>query len=175
MILTNNSHTHRTLVKKLDMSHRLTASLLVRAPSFTVVAGVLADQLTQVVLSNGEAVHLKLPHHTHLNPGDVLLDERGMMVRVDAATQAVLAVTHPILERLIQLSLTVYKQGRALGWLDNQLLLAEDVALQSYLSSAGFSIQSMQGELSMNTYLDGLPMPEHTCQLNHGHEHKHAH
>jgi urease accessory protein UreE len=169
----NNLPPHRALVKKLDASNRLTSNILARAPSFTVVAGVLADKLTHVILSTGETVSLQLPHHTHLNPGDIVLDGSGMMVRVDAAVQTVLAVTHTDTQQLVKLALVAHKQGRALGWSKNKLLIAEDTSLQYYLKSMGFDIEHTQGELALSANLEGLPMPYHACDNEHKHTHNH--
>ncbi|MEN9912415.1 MAG: hypothetical protein RI956_859, partial [Pseudomonadota bacterium] len=173
MTSTNNLPPHRALTKKLDTSNRLTSNILARAPSFTVVAGVLADKLTQVILSTGETVSLQLPHHTHLNPGDILLDASGMMVRVDAALQTVIAVTHTDTQQLVKLALAAHRQGRSLGWFKNKLLLAEDKNLQCYLESMGFNTESTQGELALSANLDGLPMPHHACDNEHKHTHNH--
>lgn len=160
----------RHLVKKLDASSRLAPAMLARAPSFKVAAGALADDLHEVQLSNGETVHLHLPAHTHLNPGDVLLDAMGMMVRVDAAPQAVLAVQHANPQALVSLALAAAKQNRAIGWDAHALLLAQDHALSHYLTDAGFSLTHTQGTLNMS--LAALPLPEHHC----GHEgHSHSH
>ncbi len=174
----------RNLVKKLDASNRLAPALLARAPSFKVAAGALADSLHEVMLSNGETVHLHLPSHTHLNPGDVLLDAMGMMVRVDAAAQPVLAITHSNAQAMVALALAATKQGRALGWDGSDLLLALDSALAQYLHHAGFDVSHRQGTLNMP--LAGLPEPEHACgheahsghshaAHDHGHEHSHEH
>ena len=164
----------RQLVKKLDASNRLAPALLARAPSFKVAAGALADGLHEVMLSNGEMVHLHLAPHTHLNPGDVLLDSMGMMVRIDAALQAVLAVAHSSAQALVALALSAHKQGRALGWEGSELLLAQDTALEHYLQHAGFELRHTQGKLNM--LLAGLPSPEHGCGHDHGdHSHAHAH
>jgi urease accessory protein len=170
----------RTLVKKLDPSSRLAPALLARAPSFKVAAGALADALHEVLLSNGETVHLHLASHTHLNPGDVLLDSMGMMVRVDAAAQAVLAVTHSNAQAIVSLALSASKQGRALGWDGNELLLALDNALAQFLHHAGFDVSHRQGTLNMP--LAALPAAEHACghaahgehAHDHGHDHGHA-
>jgi urease accessory protein len=167
----------RNLVKKLDASNRLAPALLARAPSFKVAAGALADALHEVMLLNGETVHLHLPSHTHLNPGDVLLDTMGMMVRVDAATQPVLAVTHANPQAMVALALSANKQGRALGWEGDALLLAQDHALGHYLNDAGFTIAQAHGTLNMP--LAALPEPEQACghghAQDHGHSHNHAH
>jgi urease accessory protein len=161
----------RNLVKKLDASNRLAPALLARAPSFKVAAGALADSLHEVLLSNGETVHVHLPSHTHLNPGDVLLDSMGMMVRVDAAAQHVLAVTNSNPQAMVALALAANKQGRALGWDGTDLLLALDNALGQYLHHAGFEVSHRQGTLNMP--LAGLPEPEHTCghETHGGHDH----
>ncbi len=163
----------RTLVKKLDAAARLAPALLARAPSFTAAAGVLADDLHEVLLSNGETVHLHLPSHTHLNPGDILLDSMGMMVRIDAAAQAVLAVRHSNPQALVGLALAATKQGRAIGWEGDALLLAHDHALGHYLNDAGFTLAQAQGTLNMP--LPALPQPEHACghEAHGGHEHGH--
>ncbi len=172
----------RQLVKKLDASSRLAPAMLARAPSFKAVAGALADNVHEVVLSNGETVHLHLPPHTHINPGDVLLDSLGMMVRVDAAAQPVLAVRHVSVPSLVSLALAAAKQGRAIGWDDGALLLAQDHALEHYLSDAGFELAQAQGTLNMP--LTALPLPEHACgheshgghaSHSHGHDHGHSH
>jgi urease accessory protein len=167
----------RNLVKKLDASHRLAPALLARAPSFKVPAGALADALHEVMLSTGEAVHLHLPSHTHLNPGDVLLDNLGMMVRIDAAPQPVMAVVHSNPQAMVALALSATHQGRALGWEGNALLLALDNALGHYLQHAGFDVSHRQGILSMP--LAALPAPEHACghesHRDEGHAHKHDH
>lgn len=173
MTLTNNLQPYRALIKKLDTSNRLTTNILARAPSFSVVAGVLADNLTQVTLSTGETVHLQLPHHTHLNPSDILLDTNGMMVRVEAAIQTVLAVTHTDTQQLVKLALAAHKQGRALGWFEGKLLLAEDKILQCFLENIGFNSEYIQGKLALSTNLDGLPMPNHACNNEHKHTHNH--
>lgn len=154
---------NRIFIKKIDANNRLTASILDRIPSFTVTAGILADELNQVVLSNGETVQLQLPHHTHLNPGDILLDTKGMMVRIDAAMQTVLAVTHTDIQKIVYLALSAQKQGRALGWLNMQLLLAKDADLQQFLEKNGFNTQLIEGQLSSNIYLYNLPTPHHHC------------
>ncbi len=163
----------RHIVKKLDASNRLAPALLARAPSFKVAAGALADALHEVLLSNGETVHLALPSHTHLNPGDVLLDSMGMMVRVDAAAQAVLAITHNNPQAMVALALAASKQGRALGWDGSELLMALDNALAHYLHHAGFDVSHRQGTLNM--LLAGLPEPEHACghEAHGGHHHDH--
>ena len=171
----------RQLIKKLDASARLAPAMLARAPSFKVAAGALADALHEVQLSNGETVHLHLPSHTHLSPGDVLLDTLGMMVRVDAALQTVLAVRHADAQALVGLALAAAKQGRALGWDDGALLLAQDHALGHYLAGAGFAATPAQGTL--NLPLAALPLPEHACGHEghegqghgHGHDHSHSH
>ncbi len=165
----------RTLVKKLDAAARLAPALLARAPSFKAAAGVLADDLHEVLLSNGETVHLHLPSHTHLNPGDILLDSMGMMVRIDAAKQAVLAVRHSNPQALVGLTLAATKQGRALGWEGDALLLAQDHALGHYLNDAGFTLAQVQGTLNMP--LAALPLPEHACghEAHGGHVHEHSH
>jgi urease accessory protein len=174
----------RTLVKKLDAAARLAPAMLARAPSFKAAAGALADDLHEVMLSNGETVHLHLPSHTHINPGDILLDSMGMMVRVDAATQAVLAVRHSNPQAMVGLALAANKQGRAIGWDGDALLLAQDHALGHYLNDAGFTLEQAQGTLNMP--LAALPQPEHACgheahgghsqaAHGHGHDHKHEH
>ncbi len=161
----------RTLVKKLDAAARLAPALLARAPSFQAAAGAMADDLHEVMLSNGEAVHLHLPSHTHINPGDILLDKMGMMVRVDAATQAVLAIRHSNPQAMVGLALAANKQGRAMGWEGDALLLAQDHALGHYLNDAGFSLTQAQGTLNMP--LAALPQPEHECghEAHGGHNH----
>jgi urease accessory protein len=161
----------RNLVKKLDASNRLAPALLARAPSFKVAAGALADTLHEVLLSNGETVHLHLPGHTHLNPGDVLLDGMGMMVRVDAAAQPVLAIKHSNPQAMVALALSANKQGRALGWDGSELLLALDTALAQFLHHAGFDVSHRQGTLNMP--LASLPEPEHACghEAHGGHSH----
>jgi urease accessory protein len=169
----------RQLVKKLDASSRLAPAMLARAPSFKAAAGALADNLHEVMLSNGETVHLHLPPHTHINPGDVLLDSLGMMVRVDAAVQPVLAVRHANAQALVGLALAAAKQGRAVGWDDGALLLAQDLALGHYLNDAGFELTQAQGTLNMP--LAALPLPEHACGHeahgghDHGHDRDHSH
>jgi urease accessory protein len=167
----------RNLVKKLDASNRLAPALLARAPSFKVAAGALADALHEVMLTSGETVHLQLPSHTHLNPGDVLLDSMGMMVRVDAAAQAVLAVSHSNPQAMVSLALSASNQGRALGWDGSELLLALDNALAQFLHHAGFDVSHRQGTLNMP--LAALPEPEHACgheaHAGHGHAHGHSH
>ncbi len=168
--------TVKTLVKKLDASSRLAPALLARAPSFKVSAGALADDLGEVMLSSGAMVRLQLPSHTHLNPGDVLLDAMGMMVRVDAAAQAVLAIKHTSPQAMVALALSATKQGRALGWDGSELLLALDNALAQFLHHAGFDISHRQGTLNMP--LAALPEPEHACgHAAHGghHDHEHSH
>lgn len=175
----------RELVKKLDASSRLAPAMLARAPSFCIAAGALADQMPQVQLSNGETVHLRLPHHTHLNPGDVLLDSMGMMVRIEAAPQAVLSVGHAQASALVALALGAMKQGRALGWANDCLLLAHDTTLQQHLSALGYTVNPQQGTL--NIAPTSLPLPEHACGHgdhaahhehaghHHGHDHSHDH
>ena len=157
----------RTLVKKLDASSRLAPAILSRAPSFAVAAGALADALHEVVLSNGETVHLHLPHHTHLNPGDVLLDSMGMMVRVDAARQPVLAVKHSDSQALVQLALSAAKQGRAIGWADGALLLDLDDVLEAQLAKQGYLVAGVMGHLKFD--LMALPLPA-DCGHEHGHD-----
>jgi urease accessory protein len=174
----------RTLDKKLDAAARLAPALLARAPSFKAAAGALADDLHEVMLSNGETVHLHLPSHTHINPGDILLDSMGMMVRVDAATQAVLAVRHSNPQAMVGLALAANKQGRAIGWDGDALLLAQDHVLGHYLNDAGFVLEQAQGTLNMPIAV--LPQPEHACgheahgdhshgHAAHGHTHNHTH
>jgi urease accessory protein len=172
--LTEKTIIMRILVKKLDAAARLAPALLARAPSFKAAAGALADDLHEVMLSNGETVHLHLPSHTHINPGDILLDSMGMMVRVDAATQAVLAVRHSNPQAMVGLALAANKQGRAIGWEGDALLLAQDHALGHYLNDAGFSLAQAQGTLNMP--LAALPQPEHACghEAHGGHGHTHA-
>jgi urease accessory protein UreE len=178
MTSSNISHNRRILVKKLDANHRLTVSLLARAPSFTVVAGALADRLSEVLLSTGETITLKLPNHTHLNPGDVLLDSKGMMVRIAAALQTVLAVQHKDTQKIVALALSAHKQGRALGWADGCLLLPEDASLVRYLNSEGFTLKIVQGKLAFNAGVESLPNPEQGCGHDHHspeHTHEHIH
>jgi urease accessory protein len=165
----------RNLVKKLDAASRLAPALLARAPSFKAAAGALADEVNQVMLSNGETVHLHLPSHTHLNPGDILLDSMGMMVRVDAAAQPVLALRHANAQALVGLALAATKQGRAIGWEGDALLLAQDHALGHYLNDAGFGVTQQLGTLNMP--LAALPQPEHACghEAHGGHQHTNAH
>jgi urease accessory protein len=165
----------RNLVKKLDAASRLAPALLARAPSFKAAAGALADEMNEVMLSNGETVHLHLPSHTHLNPGDILLDSMGMMVRVDAAAQPVLALRHANAQALVGLALAATKQGRAIGWEGDALLLAQDHALGHYLNDAGFGVTQQLGTLNMP--LAALPQPEHACghEAHGGQTHSHNH
>ena len=158
----------RTLVKKLDTNARLAPAILGRAPSFAVAAGALADALHEVALSNGETVHLHLPPHTHLNPGDVLLDSMGMMVRVDAARQPVLAVRHADVGAMVSLALAAAKQGRAIGFADGALLLDLDAALEAKLGEQGYALAEVMGHLTMPAM--ALPLPA-DCGHGHGHNH----
>ena len=161
----------RTLVKKLDSNSRLAPAILGRAPSFSVAAGVLADSMHEVLLSNGETVHLHLPHHTHLSPGDVLLDSMGMMVRVDAARQPVLSIQHADIGAIVSLALTAAKQGRAVGWAGSAkggaLLLDLDASLEAYLTQQGYQLDGAMGQLIMPSL--ALPLPA-DCGHAHGHE-----
>ena len=160
----------RSLVKKLDSSNRLAPAILGRAPSFTVAAGALADGMHEVTLSNGETVHLHLPHHTHLNPGDVLLDSMGTMVRVDAARQPVLAISHTDVGAMVSLALSAAKQGRAIGFADGALLLDLDAALEAKLGEQGYTVAGVMGHLTMPAM--ALPLPA-DCGHDHGHNHGH--
>jgi hypothetical protein len=98
------------------------------------------------------------------------------MVRVDADMQSVLAVQHSDTQAMLMLALAAQKQGRALGWANNALLLADDAALAQHLQQGGFTSQLVQGELSLTTQLNTLPAPTHACGHEpHTHDHGHAH
>jgi ABC-type Zn2+ transport system substrate-binding protein/surface adhesin len=75
---------------------------------------------------------------------------------------------------MVGLALAANKQGRAMGWDGDALLLAQDHALGHYLNDAGFTLEQAQGTLNMP--LAALPQPEHACGHEaHGHDHKHEH
>jgi urease accessory protein len=168
----------RKLVKKLDSSARLAGSLLTRAPSFEVRHGTLADGL-QATLSDGSSVQLALPHHTHLAVGDVLIDDRGMMVRVLGAEQDVLSVRLNSVARAAELALALGVGGYAVALSGDYLLVEPLHELKHWLAENGF--EALPGRGRLNPPALRVPPRTHAHDHaqedahDHGHEHHHSH
>lgn len=166
----------RKLVKKLDSSARLANTLLARAPSFEVRHSQLADGLT-VTLSDGQPAQLALPHHTHLAVGDVLIDDRGMMVRVLGAQQEVLSVHLPDALQAAQLALALGQGGYAVAFEGGHLMTEPLHELEHWLKDNGFTVHTAQGRLNP----PALRVPprthahDHAHEAGHGHAHSHGH
>ncbi|MGL4573221.1 MAG: hypothetical protein ACRCV9_00360 [Burkholderiaceae bacterium] len=160
----------RKLVKKLDSSARLAGTLLARAPSFEVKHSQLADGL-KVKLSDGSEAELCLPHHTHLAVGDVLIDDRGMMVRVLGAEQNVLLVHEHDALKAAQLALALGQGGYAVAFDGGHLLTEPIHELEHWLKDSGFAVQAGKGRLNP----PALRVPPRTHAHDHAHDHGHDH
>jgi urease accessory protein len=160
----------RKLVKKLDSSARLAGTLLARAPSFEVKHSQLADGL-KVKLSDGSDAQLALPHHTHLAVGDVLIDDRGMMVRVLGAEQNVLRVHAHDVMRAAQLACALAQGGYALSFDGNDILTEPLHALEHWLKDNGFAVAQGVGRLNPPE----LRVPPRTHAHDHADDHAHSH
>lgn len=157
----------QTLTKKIDAS-RLAPSILKRLPSFAVTVDALADNLGEVHLSNGAHAAVKLPHHTHLRPGEVLLDDKGFMVRLTAAPQAALQLTHAHSGALAQLALSLANQGWAVSVNGDALLTPFNAALQDWADQHGFSASATEAAIEPTQF--ALPAAP---DCGHGHSHSH--
>jgi urease accessory protein len=160
----------RKLVKKLDSSARLAGTLLARAPSFEVRHSQLADGLT-VTLSDGSSAQLALPHHTHLAVGDVLIDDRGMMVRVLGAEQQVLQVHEHDPLKAAQLALALGQSGYAVTFEGGHIVTEPVHELEHWLKDNGFAAHTGRGRLNP----PALRVPPRTHAHDHANDHAHEH
>jgi len=83
-----------TIQKILSPGHGLAPALLKRAPTIELDWDVRQKSRFDAVDSQGRRLGVFLPRGTVVRGGDVLVAEDGSMVRVSAAPQPVLVVTH---------------------------------------------------------------------------------
>lgn len=82
----------RTLDKRIAPPAKLAASLVARAPTLTLPYETRCKSRLAARLDTDEEVALLLPRGTVLADGDVLVADDGALVRVVAASEAVLVV-----------------------------------------------------------------------------------
>ena len=82
-----------TVQKLLPQGQGLAAALLKRAPHVTLDWDVRQKSRFETTDSGGRSLGVFLPRGTVLRGGDVLVAEDGSLIRVEAASQAVLRIT----------------------------------------------------------------------------------
>ena len=177
----------KKLTKLLDNTGRMAASIIARLPAIQVADGTLADALHTLPIylkdqPTGEVIGFALPAHTHLRVGQILLDETGFMVRVDAAVQEVLYIGHDKIEAMLSVALALQAQGRAVAVQADAVIVAADAVLADALVKQGYTVASLQGKLtpvrmSLPAVADcGHEHHDHSDDThNHSHAHDHGH
>jgi urease accessory protein len=85
----------RTIDKRVSPPAKLAASLVARAPTLTLAYDARCKSRLAAALDTGEDIALVMPRGTILADGDILVADDGALVRVIAASEAVLIVRAP--------------------------------------------------------------------------------
>ena len=152
----------RTIDKRIAPHVKLAASLVSRAPTLTLAYEARCKSRLSATLDNGEAVALVLPRGTVLADGDVLVADDGGLVRVVAASEAVLLVRA---KDTLTLTRAAYHLGNRHTPVEvgaDYLKLEADSVLESMLKRLGVSVEAAS-----------LPFQPETGAYGGGHRHGH--
>lgn len=184
----------RTIDKRIAPHVTLAASLVARAPTLTLAYEARCKSRLAATLDTGEAIALVLPRGTVLADGDVLVADDGGLVRVVAASEAVLVVRADDTPTLTRAAYHLGNRHTPVEVGANYLKLEADPVLEAMLTRLGARVEaaSLPFQPEAGAYGGGhrhghdatfeedyalaqRVFDEHHGEHNHRHEHGHVH
>ena len=169
--------------KLLTAGHGLAPALVKRAPTVELDWDVRQKSRFDATDSSGRALGVFLPRGTVVRGGDVLVAEDGSLVRVVAAPQAVMVITHcPQHGSPFDLTRAAYHLGNRhvpIELRPDRLLIEPDHVLGEMLRAMHLIVTETQGpfEPENGAYAQQHAHTEPTYDHDHGdigHSHSHA-
>ena len=176
-----------TVNKRLSAGQGLAPALVKRAPTVTLDWDQRQKSRFEATDSSGRSLGVFLPRGTQVRGGDVLVADDGSLVRVEAAPQPVMVVTHcPQHGSAFDLMRAAYHLGNrhvALALQTDRLLLEPDHVLADMLRQMHLIVtESNEGfEPEGGAYAAGGGHGHgdhghaHGAAHGHGHDHGHDH
>lgn len=161
--------------KLIRQGQGLAKPLLARAATVQLDWDVRQKSRFETSHSQGQTVGVFLPRGTVIRGGDVLVGEDGSLLRVLAAPQAVLRVTHhPVQGSSFDLMRAAYHLGNRHVPIELQashLKIEPDHVLADMLRAMGLDVQAVSEAFEPESGAYG----EHGGHAHHGHGHDHHH
>jgi urease accessory protein len=162
--------------KRIAGGQGLSGALVKRGSEVELDWNVRQKSRIEATDSLGRALHVFLPRGTVLRGGDVLVAEDGSLIRVTAAAQPVLVVTHcPRQGTPFDLLRAAYHLGNRhvpLELRPDRLLLEPDHVLADMLRRQHLVVTETLGAFEPEAGAYGAG---HALAHGHGHAHGHAH
>ena len=165
--------------KRIAGGQGLSAVLLRRGSEVTLDWDTRRHGRFQATDSRGRALDVSLPEGTVLRGGDVLVAADGSLVRVNAAPQPVLAVTHcPEHGSALDLVRAAYHLGARhvpMSPEADRLLIAPDAGLAALLRRRHLIVSEATSAFDPEDEADGGAHAHHAHAHDHVHHHGHDH
>jgi urease accessory protein len=125
---------------------------------------------------SGQAVGINLPRGNILRNGQLLTNEDGEELRVDAAPESQLVVSADTPQALATLAYHLGNRHVPVQISENSLSLAEDAVLAEMITGLGGTVEKMVGpfEPESGAYKSGQTGSDESGGHHHGHHHHHG-
>ena len=130
-----------TIDKRIAPPAKLAASLIARARTLTLAYGARCKSRLAATLDSGEDVALVMPRGTVLADGDVLVADDGSLVRVIAASEAVLVVHAAEAPMLVRAAYHLGNRHTPVEIGADYLKLEADPVLETMLTRLGVRVE----------------------------------
>lgn len=165
-----------TVNKRLSAGQGLAPALLKRAPSVTLDWDTRQKSRFEATDSQGRSLGVFLPRGTQVRGGDVLVAEDGSLIKVEAAPQPVMVVTHCAQHGspfdLLRAAYHLGNRHVALALHADRLLLERDHVLAQMLRQMHLIVTDTEAAFEPE---GGAYGGEAGHGHGHGHDHGHAH